>query len=113
MSECGYEQMGEKTTRITGARFVPAPEFRVKLEGAGKIGERYVGLVGIRDPYTIAHVDDVIGWARTQGRARFRDTRYELHYIVYGREGGLGALGPMEERAGREACIFGQGVAPA
>ncbi len=64
MSECRYEQVAEKTTRITGARFKPAPEFRVKLEGAGKVGERYVGMVGIRDPYTIANVDNVIAWAR-------------------------------------------------
>ena len=37
--------------RITGPRFIPAPTLRVKLEGSGKIGERYVGIVGMRDPY--------------------------------------------------------------
>src|SRR5256885_9189182 len=112
MSECGYEQMGEKTTRITGARFVPAPEFRVKLEGAGKVGERYVGLVGIRDPYTIAHVDDVIGWARQQVRERFGDAGYELHYIVYGRDGVMGELEPLRDRPAHELCVLVQGVAP-
>jgi hypothetical protein len=50
MSECVYEQFDERTTRVTGPRFVPATELRVKLEGAGKIGERYVGMVGVRDP---------------------------------------------------------------
>ena len=35
---------------------------RLTAEGAGKVGERYVGMVGIRDPYTIAHVDQVIAW---------------------------------------------------
>jgi len=112
MSECHYEQVDARTARITGAQFVPAAEFRVKLEGAGKIGERYVGLVGIRDPYTIAHVDDVIGWARTQVRERFGDTGYELHYIVYGRNGVMGALEPMKDRPGHELCILVQGVAP-
>ena len=83
MSDCRYEQVAEKTTRITGAKFVPAAEFRVKLEGAGKIGERYVGMVGIRDPYTIAHVDEVIGWARQQVRERFGDSglRAPLHRL--------------------------------
>src|SRR4029077_14555665 len=47
MSSCRYEQVTDKTTRITGAKFVRAPEFRVKLEGAAKVGERYVGMVGI------------------------------------------------------------------
>jgi hypothetical protein len=112
MSECRYEQVDARTARITGAQFVPAAEFRVKLEGAGKIGERYVGLVGIRDPYTIAHVDDVIGWARTQVRERFGDTGYQLHYIVYGRNGVMGALEPMKDRPAHELCILVQGVAP-
>src|SRR5262252_4110939 len=71
MSECRYEQVSEKTTRITGARFQRGEEFRVKLEGAAKVGERYVGMVGIRDPYTITHVDEVIGWARDKVRERF------------------------------------------
>jgi hypothetical protein len=112
MSHCRYEQVSEKTTRITGARFQPAAEFRVKLEGAGKIGERYVGLVGIRDPYTIAHVDEVIGWARQQARERFGETGYELHYIVYGRDGVMGALEPLRNRPAHELCILVQGVAP-
>jgi hypothetical protein len=115
MSECRYEQIAEKTTRITGARFVRAPEFRVKLEGAGKVGERFVGMVGIRDPYTIAHVDDVIGWARQQVRERFgqeHEGGYELHYIVYGRDGVMGELEPLRNRPAHELCILVQGVAP-
>jgi len=112
MSECRYEQADPRTARITGAQFHPAAEFRVKLEGAGKIGERYVGLVGIRDPYTIAHVDEVIGWARTQVRERFGDSGYELHYIVYGRNGVMGDLEPVKDRPAHELCILVQGVAP-
>ncbi|MEO8754382.1 MAG: acyclic terpene utilization AtuA family protein, partial [Casimicrobiaceae bacterium] len=112
MAECLYEQVAEKTTRISGAKFRPAEEFRVKLEGAGKIGERYVGMVGIRDPYTIAHVDEVIGWARQQVRERFGDTGYELHYIVYGRDGVMGELEPLRDKPGHELCILVQGVAP-
>jgi len=115
MSHCVYEQVGDKTTRITGARFQPAAEFRVKIEGAGKIGERYVGLVGIRDPYTIAHVDEVIEWARAKVRERFgdgSDGAYELHYIVYGRNGVMGELEPLKHKPGHELCILVQGVAP-
>ncbi len=112
MSSCRYEQVAEKTTRITGARFVRADRIRVKLEGSGKVGERYVGLVGIRDPYTIAHVDDVIGWARDQVRARFGDDGYQLYYTVYGRNGVMGELEPFKDRPGHELCIMVQGVAP-
>ncbi len=112
MTHCHYEQLTERTTRITGSRFVPDPRVRVKLEGAGKVGERCVGLCGIRDPYTIAHVDAVIGWAREQVRARFGDTGYELHYNVYGRDGVMGALEPLRDQPGHELCVMVQGVAP-
>jgi len=112
MAECAYEQIAEKTTRITGARFLPAGEFRVKLEGAGKVGERFVGMVGIRDPYTIANVDSVIAWARDKVRERFGESGYELHYTVYGRDGIMGALEPNRDRPAHELCILVQGVAP-
>jgi len=112
MSECRYEQVAEKTTRITGARFRPAPEFRVKLEGAGKVGERYVGMVGIRDPYTIQNVDQVIAWARDKVRERFGEKGYELYYTVYGRNGVMGELEPLKHHPAHELCILVQGVAP-
>lgn len=112
MSACQYEQIAEKTTRITGAQFRPAPEFRVKLEGAGKVGERFVGMVGIRDPYTIRHVDQVIAWARDKARERFDEPGWELHYTVYGRDGIMGELEPLRDRPAHELCILVQAVAP-
>ncbi len=111
MTHCRYEQHDERTARVTGMRFVPAEEFRVKLEGSGKVGERFVGIVGIRDPYTIANVDKVIGWARQQASERFGDSGYELHYSVYGRDGVMGELEPVKTPA-HELCIVVQGVAP-
>jgi Acyclic terpene utilisation family protein AtuA len=112
MSECVYEQFDERTTRVTGPRFVPADELRVKLEGAGKVGERYVGMVGVRDPYTISRIDDVIGWAKAQVRERFGDTGYQLTYTVYGRDGILGEMEPLRDKPSHELCIVVQGVAP-
>jgi hypothetical protein len=112
MTHCVYEQFSERTTRVTGSRFVPAERMRVKLEGSGKVGERYVGLCGIRDPYTIANVDRVIEWARAQARERFGASGYELHYNVYGRDGVMGDLEPLRDKPGHELCILVQGVAP-
>jgi hypothetical protein len=112
MTNCRYEQIAEKTTRITGSKFIPSPQVRVKLEGAGKVGERFVGFCGIRDPYTIANVDRVIAWAREQVRARFGDSGYELHYSVYGRDGVMGDLEPLRHQTGHELAIMVQGVAP-
>lgn len=112
MRECRYEQVGPKTTRITGPRFIPIDRVRVKLEGSGKVGERFVGIAGVRDPYTIANIDRVIQWARDQVVERFGTSGYELHYTVYGRDGIMGAMEPRRGTPGHELCIVVQGVAP-
>ena len=111
MTHCNYEQVSAKTTRVTGMQFDPAEDFRVKLEGSGKVGERFVGLAAIRDPYTIANVDKVIEWAREQTRERFGDAGWELHYSVFGRNGVMGDMEPLKDKPGHELCILVQGVA--
>lgn len=112
MTDCAYEQVAEKTTRVTGPRFVPSQRTTVKLEGSGKVGERYLGFAGVRDPYTIERIDEVIAWARAQVRERFGDDGYELHYQVYGRDGVMGELEPLRDRPGHELGILVFGVAP-
>lgn len=115
MTDCSYEQFDTRTTRVTGPRFVPSTEIRVKLEGAGKVGERYMGFAGVRDPYTIARIDEVIAWARQAVRERFGDESeggYELHYQVYGRDGVMGKLEPLRDRPAHELGILVFGVAP-
>lgn len=112
MSQCRYEQYDARTVRVTGPSYVPASELRVKLEGSGKIGERYVGIVGVRDPYTIANIDLVTGWARQQVAERFGDSGYELHFSVYGRDAILGPSEPLKATPVHELAVVVQGVAP-
>jgi hypothetical protein len=112
MSRCRYEQYDERTVRVTGPSYVPAAELRVKLEGSGKIGERYVGIVGVRDPYTIANIDLVTGWARQQVAERFGDSGYEVHFAVYGRDAILGPSEPLKAAPGHELAVVVQGIAP-
>src|SRR6202047_1370470 len=110
MSRCHYEQYDERTVGVTGSRYVPAPELRVKLEGSGRIGERYVGIVGVRDPYTIANIDLVTAWARQQVTERFGDSGYELHFTVYGRNAILGDREPLKATPAHELGIVVQGI---
>jgi hypothetical protein len=112
MTHCDYKQVSDKTTRVTGAKFFPAEEIRVKLEGAGKLGERFIGIAGIRDPYTVQHVDQVIEWAKTQVRERFGVDGYELYYNIYGKNGVMGDLEPVKETRSHELCVVVQAVAP-
>ena len=78
-----------------------AAESRVKLEGSARVGERFVGIAAVRDPYSVANVDLMIDWARGQVRERFGEQGYEVHYTVYGRDGVMGALEPVRTTGAR------------
>ncbi len=111
MSQCVYEQYDEKTCRITGAKFVPVEgKIKVKLEGAGKVGERYMGLAGVRDPYTIKNIDKVIEWAKSQVKERLPDAEYQLSYRIFGKNGVMGDLEPMKETKSHELLLVVEGV---
>ncbi len=112
MTECRYEQYDEKTCRVTGPKFVPIEgNIKVKLEGSGKRGERYVGLVGIRDPYSIARIDTMIEWARSQVRERLGEDGWQLFYHVFGKNGVMGDLEPVKEIRSHELCVVVEGMA--
>lgn len=112
MKNCVYEQFDEKTCRITGAKFIPVEgKVKVKIEGSGRVGERFLGMAGIRDPYTIKRIDDVIAWAKSQVAERFPDGGYELSYRVFGKNGVMGDLEPVKETKSHELLVVVEGVA--
>jgi hypothetical protein len=113
MTDCLYEQYDEKTTRITGPKFVPVQgKIKIKLEGSGKVGERFIGIAGVRDPYTISNIDQVIKWARSQVEERFAGKEYQLYYKIFGKNGVMGDLEPVKEIRSHELCIVVEGIAP-
>jgi hypothetical protein len=111
MSACRYEQHDERTARITGAKWIPARELRVKIEGAKKIGERYMGFVGLRDPHVVNNVDAAIEWCKSAVAKRFGSEQYELYFHVFGRNGVLKELEPVRETKAHELGVVVEGLA--
>src|SRR5690606_41102655 len=106
LREIRYEAIDERRTRVTVPRFIEAPRPTIKLEGAGKVGERALAIMGIRDPITLSYLDEVIAFARKKVEERFgppgQPGGYELFYHVCGRKGGMGDSVPTAEVVGRE-----------
>ncbi len=107
MTNCRYEQVAEKTTRASGQTFVPSPTCKVKLEGAGLVGQRRLAVVGIRDPHTIALIDKAIEWARGKLVERFgpSGSNYQVFYHLYGRNAVMKDLDAKPELAPHELGI--------
>jgi hypothetical protein len=108
MTNCRYEAVDERTTRVTGQAFVADDAIRVKIEGAGKVAERRIFIAGLRDPHTIAHLDEVLRLARERVAALFGppEGRYAIHYHRYGRDGVMGELEPNPVMNPQEMCII-------
>lgn len=111
MRGCRYEEVDGRSCRISGARFVPDDPLNVKLEGARKVGERYMGIVAIRDPHVIRNLDAAIDWSRGAAARQFAGVEHELHYHVFGRNGVLKDLEPVHGATPHEVCIVVEGLA--
>lgn len=113
MTRCEYEQVDERTVRITGFLFHDDPVYKVKLEGAGKVGERALSIAGIRDPYTIKHMNMVIEWAKGKVKERWGEPGhgYQIYYHVYGIDGVMGNWEPALDIPPKEICVVVEAVA--
>lgn len=112
MTNCHYEQYDSKTTRITGQKYIPVEgDIKVKLEGSAKVGEKYIGIAGVRDPYTIQNIDKVLEMAREQVKKEFEGESYHLNFRTFGKDGVMGDLEPVKEIRSHELGIVVEGVA--
>ncbi len=115
LRECVYEQVDERRTRVRGARWIEHPVYTVKLEGAGKVGERAIAFVAIRDPMAIAELETVLGWARRKVWERHGTPEkgaYELFLHIYGRDGVMGEWEPRRDFRAHEVGVVVEAVAP-
>ncbi|UCD85710.1 MAG: acyclic terpene utilization AtuA family protein [Deltaproteobacteria bacterium] len=102
LSRVRFEQDGPRHVKVTGSRFVPDSVYRIKLEGATRVGYRTICIAGIRDPGAIAHLDEMIEETRKRTVEQFAEVpkdEWELHFKVYGRDGVMGRLEPRAEAA--------------
>ena len=99
LTETKFEQESDSIVRVSGSRFVPSPAYSVKLEGARKIGYRTVSIAGTRDPIMMKKIDDIIVGVKDRVADNFRDKeiKYNLNFIIYGRDGVMGKLEPLRE----------------
>jgi hypothetical protein len=111
-----YEMLADgRTTRCSGARFVPTPTYQVKLEGAAYVGHRAIFIGGFRDPILIAQLDSFLDSVRSYTQGLFpeldKSDECRLIFHVYGRDAVMGPLEPNPTPS-HEVGLFGEIVAP-
>jgi hypothetical protein len=121
LTDSRYEALTERSVKVSGSAFIPAPRYTVKLEGAEKAGYQSILIGSIRDPFIIRQIDD---WTtrlkerihnRVQmvygGKLKAED--YLLHIRIYGKDGTMGPLEPVKEIRSHELCLVFEATAPA
>ena len=98
LADSTYEQVDERTVRVSGSVFRPTPQYQVKLEGAALAGFRTIFIGGVRDPMFIAGIDTNL--ARVQGRLKgmypeMKSGEASLAFHVYGINGVMGQYEPL------------------
>ena len=87
LTECSFEQFGERKVRVRGARITHTDDYYVKLEGARLAGYRTIAIAGIRCPTTISALDDVLETLKARALSYFDPSPIVVNFHVYGRDG--------------------------
>jgi hypothetical protein len=109
-----YEALDVRRTRVSGARWIPAADPTVKLEGSVRVGERAVLLCGLCDARVIARIGDILAEVSEVVRGlvcRHEPEDYRLIFRVYGIDGVYAWPAPPTPLP-REIFILGECVAP-
>jgi Acyclic terpene utilisation family protein AtuA len=116
LTNSAYEALDERRVRVSGSRFEPAEHYTVKLEGAERVGYQSVVIGSIRDPTIIRQLDDWLARLHRHVAKRVADVlgagaEQVFHVRVYGRNGTMGPLEPIERIQGHEVCLVMEATA--
>lgn len=110
-TDARYEALSDRAVRVTGARFVEADKYTVKLEGAALAGYRSIVVAGIRDPLVIQQLDSYLRGLRAVLEKKISDSlklardQYTLQFRVYGANATMGPLEPYPQAEGHEVGL--------
>ncbi|MDD3193544.1 MAG: acyclic terpene utilization AtuA family protein [Oscillospiraceae bacterium] len=113
LTDTTFEQDSENTVKVKGSRYVTAPKYTIKLEGAKCIGYRTVSVAGTRDPIMISKIDDIVEGVRARVADNYREKGYQytLNFTIYGKNGVMGDLEPVKDAHPHELGVVIEVVA--
>ncbi len=107
-----YEAITDRVVKVTGSRWVGDQDYRVKIEGSGRVGARKVVIFGFRDPVAIAHIDEITADIRREVTRVIGADGWQLHFSVYGRNAIMDSRDLMGFESGHEIAVLAQAIAP-
>jgi hypothetical protein len=108
LSHCTFAQETERCVKVTGTQYITDGPQTVKLEGAKRVGYRTISIAGNRDPIFISQVDTIIDALRIRVAENLSGEifPYQMEFILYGKDGVMGALEPLRHEDPHEIGII-------
>ncbi len=119
MRNSKLSQYNERAVKISGSAWIDDPvSYKVKLEGAEKVGYRSMFIAGARDPAFLANIDWIIDYtknrmfAELEPKGLYEGKDYHLVFRIYGKNGVMGPLEPQKDITSHELGIIMEVIAP-
>jgi hypothetical protein len=84
LSQCKFEQMGDRRVRVSGTRGRRTEDYWIKLEGAKPVGYRSLCIAGVRCPTMISRIDKLLEQTRQLMHERVPDPSLRIVFRRYG-----------------------------
>ncbi len=113
LTGCRFEQVSDRAVAVYGSRYIQAPAYNIKLEGACKVAYRTFVVAGIRDPLLISQLEQVEEFVKQSVRTqlhRIDPETYEMNFYNYGIDGIMGDTEP-DRTPGKEICVMFEALA--
>jgi hypothetical protein len=94
-----------------GSKFVPSPNYTVKLEGVEFVGYRTITIGGTRDPVLISQIDTYLKELKKNLKRRAEtigvpEEEYDVVFRIYGKNGVMGEKEIVTELVSHELAII-------
>ncbi|GEQ50264.1 acyclic terpene utilization AtuA family protein [Tetragenococcus koreensis] len=114
LEECEFKAETDRTTRISGSRFIKDENYTVKLEGAKVVGYRSITVMGVRDPILISQMDEALAYVKEQMEKELPEecSQSQIIFHPYGKNATMKNLESLTDEAGHEMCVIAEVAAP-
>lgn len=109
LQQAQYQALDAHRTRVSGAQWRPRAQATLKIEGAARLGERWVLFAGVADPTLLLSLDEILQVVEARVRALLPG-HWSMHPHIYG-QGAVRAL-PQAQHSQHEAGLVIEFVAP-
>jgi len=115
LSGCAFEQVGERSVKVSGTRLIPSGRPSLKIEGAALRGYRTITVAGVCDPATLTHLGALEAGVREAVATNLKGTLeqgdYSLRFLRYGIDAVTGRVA-ADRTPPPEAGIVIEAIAP-